>query len=125
VNLAAHVNDGEEIAVPRLGEARSRASPRSRRHGAQAAGGRQTRRRPNRTPGGAGSAPSLAAPIDLNTAEEQSLAKLPGIGPTLAARIVQFRAFNGPFASVDGLADVAGITPSRLDALASVLTVGR
>ena len=46
-------------------------------------------------------------------------------GPTLAERIVEFRTLNGPFASVDGLADVAGITPQRLDALTPLLTTGR
>jgi DNA uptake protein ComE-like DNA-binding protein len=38
---------------------------------------------------------------------------------------VEFRTLNGPFASVDGLADVAGITPARLDALVPLVTTGR
>ena len=39
--------------------------------------------------------------------------------------VIEFRALNGPFASVDGLADVAGITPQRLDALLPLLSTGR
>jgi competence protein ComEA len=62
--------------------------------------------------------------VDLNTADESTLAELPGIGQTLAERIVEFRTLNGPFASVDGLADVAGITPQRLDTLAPLLSTG-
>jgi competence protein ComEA len=67
---------------------------------------------------------AAAATVDLNTADESELAELPGIGPTLAARIVEFRTLNGPFASVDGLADVAGITPARLDELIPLISVG-
>lgn len=115
VNLAAHVADGDEVAVPHFGEAKSRPATRS--------GPRRARGRPHR------SAPSSTAaagapPLNLNSADAQALAELPGIGPTLAERIVEFRTLNGPFASVDGLADVAGITPQRLDALHPLLTTG-
>lgn len=61
-------------------------------------------------------APS-ATSIDLNSADAQTLATVPGIGPGLAIRIVAFREANGPFASADELLDVAGITDRRLDAI--------
>jgi len=125
VNLAAHVADGEEIAVPRQGEARSAASARSANR-RMSSGERRMRRRPRRNaPGSNGNALAVASTVDLNTADESTLAELPGIGPTLAERIVEFRTLNGPFASVDGLADVAGITPQRLDALMPLLSTGR
>ena len=114
VNLAARVADGDEIAVPHQGEARSAPAARSTHQRTASAAGRRSRRRPQRT----------SNVVDLNSADEGTLAELPGIGPTLAQRIVEFRTLNGPFASVDGLADVAGITPQRLDALTPVLTVG-
>jgi competence protein ComEA len=123
VNLAAHIADGDEIAVPRIGAAP--AAPRSARRrvaGGSGAHRRRPRRRAASTPDpSTGNAPL----VDLNTADESELAELPGIGPTLAARIVEFRALNGPFVSVDGLADVAGITPARLDELMPLLSVGR
>jgi len=115
VNLAARVADGDEIAVPHQGEARSAPAARSSHKRTASAAGRRTRRPPQR-------ASNL---VDLNSADEATLAELPGIGPTLAERIVEFRTLNGPFASVDGLADVAGITPERLDALTPVLTIAR
>jgi competence protein ComEA len=114
VNLAAHVADGDEIAVPREGEARSAAPARSAHRRTRSGGAARRRRRPHQS-----------ASVDLNTADERTLGELPGIGPTLAQRIVEFRTLNGPFASVDGLGDVAGITPERLDALAPLLTAGR
>lgn len=118
VNLAAHVADGDEIAVPRQGEATPRPAARTT-HRRTAATARRTHRRPR--PNGA----AATAAVDLNSADERTLSELPGIGPTLAERIVEFRTLNGPFASVDGLADVAGITPQRLDALTPLLRTGR
>jgi competence protein ComEA len=125
VNLAAHVADGDEIAVPHQGEARSVPTARSVHPRTSSGAARRTRRRPRRTPSGGGAESAATQIIDINTAGESALAELPGIGPTLAERIVEFRTLNGPFASVDGLADVAGITPQRLDALAPLLTAGR
>ncbi len=125
VNLAAHVADGDEIAVPRHGEdAPARAAGRPAHHTSPSAA-RHTRRRPRRTPGMGERAVADASAVDLNAADEATLAGLPGIGPALAERIVEFRTLNGPFASVDGLADVAGITPQRLDALTPLLTASR
>ena len=122
VNLAAHVADGDEIAVPRYGEAPAAPAARSgpRR---KASGGRRTRRSPRRSADAVSAADVQT--VDLNSADAATLAELPGIGPTLAERIVEFRTLNGPFVSVDGLADVAGITPQRLDALTPLLTTGR
>ncbi|HEY5349987.1 MAG TPA: ComEA family DNA-binding protein [Candidatus Lustribacter sp.] len=124
VNLAAHVADGDEIAVPHRGDPRA---PAARPHRRTSSGGaRRAKRRPHRSAADRdGAAIASAQTVDLNTADERALAELPGIGPTLAERIVEFRTLNGPFASVDGLADVAGITPRRLDALAPLLTARR
>lgn len=116
VNLAARVADGDEIAVPRRGEA---PPPARAAHRRTPAGGAHRRRSPRRADAAAGPL------VDLNAADERTLSGLPGIGPVLAERIVDFRTLNGPFASVDGLADVAGITPQRLDALLPRLTAGR
>ena len=119
VNLAAHVRDGDEIAVP---VARRRAGGRART--AARAGTAAAARRGGRAHGGGRRAPPLAArraaplaELDINTADAEALASIPGIGDGLALRIVEFRRQNGPFASVDELLDVAGITEHRLDAI--------
>jgi competence protein ComEA len=116
VNLAARVADGDEIAVPHQGEARPPVRSAQRR---TPAGKTHRRRSPRRAEAAAGPV------VDLNAADARTLSELPGIGPVLAERIVDFRALNGPFASADGLADVEGITPQRLDALLPRLTAGR
>jgi competence protein ComEA len=55
-----------------------------------------------------------AGRLDLNRADAQSLAALPGIGPALAERIVADRAARGPFATPDDLRRVPGIGVGRL-----------
>lgn len=106
VNLAERLSDGEEIAVPRAGDA----TPRPAR-----------KRRARKRFKAKTQAPAQA--VDLNQADAQTLAALPGIGTVLAERIVEYRRLNGPFASVDELADVAGMTQHRVDAVASYVTL--
>jgi competence protein ComEA len=99
VNLAAPIADGAQILVPR------RVAP-----GAAAAGG------------GAGDSTAAAAagPVHLNTATLEQLDALPGIGPTTAQKILDFRAEHGAFTSIDELDAVPGIGPARLEQLREV-----
>ena len=53
--------------------------------------------------------------VDINTADWPELKQLPGIGETLARRIVDFRNTSGPFASHDNLRRVRGIGPKKLE----------
>jgi len=117
VNLAAHLRDGDEIVVPARGAALP-AGPRARGPAHRGAG-RRTRapHRGQRHLRSRRDEPPPAGHVDINTADAGTLATVPGIGPGLAERIVAFRTSNGPFASVDELLDVSGITDSRLDAM--------
>jgi competence protein ComEA len=90
VNLAALLQDGQQVVVP------------SRVAGAVAAG----------SAGGAGE-----APINLATATADQLEELDGIGETIAERIVEYRSERGGLSSVDQLAEVDGIGEIRLEAL--------
>lgn len=58
-----------------------------------------------------------APPVDVNRATADELATLPGIGPALARRIVEWRGANGPFAAVDDLEKVPGIGPATVERL--------
>ena len=100
VNLAEVVQDGEEIRVPRIGESAPRARKSARKKRAR-----------------------VSMSVDLNSASAVELARVPGLGQTLAERIVAYRAQNGPFASLDELADVSGFTPRRIDTLAQYLVL--
>jgi competence protein ComEA len=101
VNLAAVVSDGEQIAVAVPGAS-----------GASSGTG-----------GPAAAPPSSAARLNLNTATMADLDGLPGIGPVLAQRIIDYRDQQGRFTSVDQLDDVPGIGPSIAARLAKQVTV--
>jgi competence protein ComEA len=51
--------------------------------------------------------------IDINTASESELTQLPGVGPSLARRIVEYRTANGPFQLPDDLQNVSGIGANK------------
>ncbi|HEC98870.1 MAG TPA: hypothetical protein ENN18_00580 [Proteobacteria bacterium] len=65
----------------------------------------------------------LGIPMPLNTATEQNLELISGIGPSLALRIVSFREKNGPFKAVSELEDVEGIGEKKLKEIAPYVTV--
>jgi|RhiMetdeSRZDD1v2_1073273.scaffolds.fasta_scaffold3392931_1 competence protein ComEA len=67
--------------------------------------------------------PSAAAPLNLNTATVTELAKLPGIGPAVAARIVEHRQKNGGFKKIEELMNVKGIGEKTFLKLKSLVTV--
>lgn len=95
VNLARAVTDGEQLAVPRVGESASAPGPQA------AADGR----------------------VNLNTADAAALEELPRIGPALAERIIAWRDDNGRFTSVDDLLAVPGIGDKMLSSLRDLVTV--
>lgn len=73
---------------------------------------------PSATPSATSAAPEA---LDLNHATVAELDALPGIGPVLAARIVEHRRRNGPFRDVDELLAVPGIGPRLLERLRPAL----
>ena len=89
LNLAAKLEDGRQVVVPLRGAA-----------GTAAGGG-----------------PAEGVPLDLNTATPEQLDELDGIGPGMAAAILEYREQHGGFGSVEELAQVPGIGEKRLAAL--------
>lgn len=102
INLAALVQDGVQVVVPR------RVAP-----GASVA--------PVGATGVAGAAP--AAPVNLNTATAEELQTLDGVGPATAAAILEYRTQQGGFRSVDDLDQVPGIGPKTMETLRDRVTV--
>ena len=68
-------------------------------------------------------APTTRRPLDVNLASAAELERLPGVGPALAARIVDVRAREGPFGSVDDLRRVRGVGGATLERLRPRLIV--
>src|SRR3954466_11967398 len=100
LNLAAPLTDGQQILVPKKGAAPPTGAP---------------------VTGGAPTGPT--ALVNINTADEPTLETLNGVGPVLAAAIIQYRTEHGPFSSIDQLDEVSGIGPATLEDLRSQVTV--
>jgi competence ComEA-like helix-hairpin-helix protein len=65
-----------------------------------------------------------AHPIDLNTATAKELEQLPGVGPTTAKAIVDFRSKGGRFRRVTDLLVIRGISDAKLKKMRPYITVG-
>ena len=115
LNLARVLGDGEQVRVPHAGEQLVAPDPGPSPPGGASGGSAAAGASGGSTPGG--------GVVNINTAGASELEALPGIGPALAARIVEYRDGHGPFASVDDLTDVPGIGPAKLEALRSQATV--
>lgn len=104
VNLAAPVSDGERIFVPAVGQPVPAVAVGGQPVGPAAAP-------PGAAAGGTGESDE---PVNINTASLDELDTLPGVGPVTAQAIIDHRAQNGPFASVEQLLDVRGIGAATL-----------
>ena len=109
LNLARTVADGEQIVVPKQGETIPGASA-AQGAGAGSAGQGSTD----------GSAGVL---VDLNTADAAALDELPGVGPVLSQRILDWRTAHGGFSSVEELGEVSGIGVKLLAQIGPKVTV--
>jgi competence protein ComEA len=61
--------------------------------------------------------------ININTAASFELEELPGIGPTTAGKIIQYREENGPFLSIEDIINVSGIGPGTYERIKDLITV--
>lgn len=108
INLAAPLEDGQQLYVPRRGE--EAPQPQA---GSSGSGSRQQ-----------GQQQAGATRINVNQAGVDALQQVPGIGPVLAARIVAYRQAHGPFQRVEDLTRVQGIGPRSLENMRLYIYVG-
>lgn len=61
--------------------------------------------------------------ININTASQEELEKISGIGPALAQKIIEYRQENGKFRSIDELKNVSGIGDKKFESMKSQITI--
>jgi competence protein ComEA len=99
VNLAQTLHEGDQVHVPVFGEVSVVGSD------------------------GSVATPTPSGPINLNTATLEELEWLPGIGPSLAQRIVDYRDSHGTFTSIEQVMNVSGIGPGKFDGIRDLIVV--
>jgi competence protein ComEA len=109
INLAARLIDGTQVFIP----AKGASNPPS------AYAGGPTAPSPYRTTADASSSARgpkhPGSPVNLNSATAEQLQNIPGIGPSTAERILDYRSQHGGFRSIDELTAVGGIGQKKLE----------
>jgi competence protein ComEA len=104
INLARRVHDEEQIYVPQKGEESFPVSPPS-------------------GPSAPSSSSQEGGKVNINTATAEELDTLPGVGPSIAQRIIDYRTTNGPFQSIEDIKNVKGIGDATFEKLKDKITV--
>ena len=130
VNLAEPVTDGEKVFVPKRGPApkaaaSSDAGPATKTQAAASGSGGKAGKGRSK---GAGSHSSKISPdsgeqVGLNSASLEELERLPGVGPSMAAKILAYRQQSGGFAKIDDLTLVPGFGPKKLAKLTPLVSL--
>lgn len=107
INRAAKLHDGQKLYVLSQGES---TPPQAASSGQGCEGQACT----SAEGGVAGSDPEGQGLVNINTANATQLTQLPGVGPAIAQKIIDYRTANGPFTSVDDLTKVPGIGAAKL-----------
>ena len=102
INLALQLSDQQQIYVPCEGEDSPPVAPPS---GSSSGGD-----------------PAAAGRVNINTASLQELDTLPGVGPAIAQRIIDYRTEHGPFQTPEEITQVNGIGPSTFEELRDRIT---
>jgi competence protein ComEA len=103
INLAARLEDGQQLNIP---------------YGSGSAGPPPPAFTDEEPP----TAP--ADLININTASSEELDSLPGIGPTTAQKIIDYRIQHGDFQQIEDIMNVSGIGPATFDDIKDLITVG-
>jgi competence protein ComEA len=97
INLALRVADEQHVYVPHIGEDDLPVQPPSIQQASE-------------------------DKVNINKASCSELESLPGIGPTIAQRIVDYRQSHGPFSRIEDITNVAGIGPATLEKIRELIT---
>ena len=111
VNLAYVLDDGTKIKIPRVNEIGKDDSYISEESGADVILNENSGR------------VEKSSIVNINKASEVELQTLPGIGASLAGRIIEYRETNGKFKSIEDIKNVSGIGEAKFDSIKDFITV--
>lgn len=112
VNLAYILEDGQKVYIPNIHDKKEEDSYPTQEIISTGSS--------NHSSSSLETSPSM---ININTATQTQLETIPGIGPSTALQILQYRRENGPFQSIDELENVKGIGPAKLEKMRPFITV--
>ena len=115
VNLAYELQDGQKIYIPNKNEKVSQYIISTNGETIDSNGAN--------TGNESTSTSKEGAKVNINTATQNELDGLPGIGPALAQRIIDFREENGNFKSIEDIQNVKGIGKSKFDEIKDKIVV--
>lgn len=120
LNLAEKLSDGQKVYVPVVGEAVQETQVGTVSTAEESAGA-------GRTPTSRGSTKKLSSPsegtVNINTADSETLQRLPGVGPATAERIIEYREQKGRFTAPEELMEVRGIGPKKFAKMKALVRV--
>ncbi len=126
INLAYQLEDGEKIHIPTIEEQKEKENQESKVENESATGSDGTTSKSSNSSINTGSQSektSNQTKININTATEQELDSLPGIGPSTAAKILEYRKEKGKFKTIEEIKEVSGIGESKYEKIKDRITV--
>jgi competence protein ComEA len=118
INLAALLTDGQQLNIPY--KSGSEPVEEDTSSPLELPGSSVTEEAP---PAATEEPATEAELININTATLEELDSLPGIGPTIAQRIIDYREENGAYTTIEEIMDVSGVGPATFENIKDLITV--
>lgn len=125
INLAYPLEDGMKIHIPTKEETeanKNNENTPAESYVTDSSGGVNSKEATNSTPSSSTS-DTASKKVNINTATQEELDALPGIGPSIAAKIIDYREQNGKFNSIEEIKEVSGIGDAKYEKIKDSITI--
>ena len=125
INLAYPLEDGMKIYIPTKEETeanKNNENTPAESYVTAASGGVNSKEATNST-SSSSTSDTTSKKVNINTATQEELDTLPGIGPSIAAKIIDYREQNGKFNSIEEIKEVSGIGEAKYEKIKDSITI--
>lgn len=125
INLAYPLEDGMKIHIPTKEETEANKNNENmidESYIISSSGGVSSKEDTNSTQGSSSTSTS-SKKVNINTATQEELDTLPGIGPSIASKIIDYREQNGKFNSIEEIKEVSGIGDAKYEKIKDSITI--